>query len=100
MKSVSIGTNTSGPKVTDISPFGIWLLYRGKEYFLEFEQFPWFLNAPVQKIFDVVEESQEHLRWPDLDVDLSLDSIKYPGAFPLVYEPSGTYRHPSEGENE
>jgi hypothetical protein len=90
MKSASIGTSTSGPEVTDISPFGIWILYRSKEYFLTFEQFPWFLNAPVQKVFHVKEERPDHLRWPDLDVDLSLDSIKYPGAFPLVYEPPGT----------
>lgn len=97
MKSANIGTSTSGPEVTDISPFGIWILYRGKEYFLEHEQFPWFFNASIQKVFHVTEEGLEHLRWPDLDVDLSLDSIKYPGAFPLVYEPPATYRQQGEG---
>ncbi len=100
MRSANIGTNTSGPEVTDISPFGIWLLYQEKEYFLGFEQFPSFLNAPIQKVFHVTEEAPEHLRWPDLDVDLSLDSIKYPGAFPLMYEPPATYRQPGAGGNE
>lgn len=99
MKSASIGTSTSGPEVTDISPFGIWMLYRAKEYFLAFDEFPWFMNAPVQEIFNVMEEGPDHLRWPDLDVDLSLDSIKYPGAFPLVYESPGTYRQPDEEGN-
>ena len=100
MKYASIGTSTSGPEVTDISPFGIWVLYRGKEYFLDYHEFPWFLNAPVQKVFSVTEEGSDHLRWPELDVDLSLDSIKYPGAFPLVYEPPATYRQQDAGGNE
>ena len=100
MKSASIGTSTSGPEVTDISPFGVWILYQAKEYFLAFEEFPWFRNAPVEKVFHVAEEAPGHLRWPELDVDLSLDSIKCPGAFPLVYESSGTYRQPDEGDSE
>ncbi len=100
MKYASIGTGTSGPEVTDISPFGIWILFRGKEYFLSYEEFPWFLNSSVQKILSVKEEGPKHLRWPELDVDLSLDSIKDPGAFPLVYEPYTPYRKPDEGGNE
>lgn len=60
-------------------------MYRGKEYFLDYEHFPWFLEAPVQKVFSVVEEAEGHLRWPDLDVDLSIDSIQDPGDFPMVY---------------
>jgi len=100
MKSASIGTNTSGPEVTDISPFGVWILYRAKEYFLAFEDFPWFQNASVKRVFHVVEEASEHLRWPELDVDLSLDSIKDPEAFPLVYESPGTYRQPDDADNQ
>ena len=92
MKSASIGTSTSGPEVTDISPFGVWILYRAKEYFLSFSEFPWFQNASVQSVFNVREDGPEHLRWPDLDVDLSLNSIKCPSDFPKVYEASGTYR--------
>ncbi len=41
MKSASIGTTTSGPEVTDISPFGVWILYQAKEYFLAFEEKQW-----------------------------------------------------------
>jgi hypothetical protein len=99
MKYASIGTSTSGPEVTDISRFGIWILYRGKEYFLGYEEFPWFLNVPIRKIFAVTGEGPEHLRWPELDIDLSLDSIKHPGAFPLVYDPPVTYRQSGSGDN-
>ena len=91
MKYGSIGTDTSASEVTDMSPFGIWLLHRGKEYFLSYEEFPWFRDASVSQVFSVVEESEEHLRWPELDVDLSLNSIRDPGVYPLVYEPRATY---------
>ncbi|MCC5850979.1 MAG: DUF2442 domain-containing protein [Verrucomicrobia bacterium] len=91
MKYSNIGTSASVSEVTDISPFGIWLLHLGKEYFLSYEEFPWFQDAPVGKVFSVVGESEDHVRWPELDVDLSLSSIQDPGAFPLVYEPSADY---------
>jgi len=91
MKYSEIGTNISNPEVTDISPFGIWLLHLGKEFFLSYEEFPWFQNAPVRKVFSVVAESPEHLRWPELDVDVSMESIRDPGAFPMVYEPQARY---------
>ncbi len=98
MKYASVGSSTFGPEVTDISAFGIWILYRGREYFLAYEDFPWFLHAPIQKIFAVVEEGPGHLRWPELDVDLALDSIRRLGEFPLVYEPGGTFRS-ADGES-
>ena len=88
MQYGTIGTDISAPEVTDISPFGIWLLLRGKEYFLSYDKFPWFRDAPVSQVFSVTEEGRGHLRWPSLDIDLSLESIKDPGAFPMVYEPA------------
>ncbi len=91
MKYSNIGTNTSAPEVTDISPFGIWLLHCGKEFFLPYKEFPWFKDAPVWKVFSSVAEGGDHVRWPELDVELSLASIQEPGAFPLVYEPSADY---------
>lgn len=91
MKYGSIGTSTSASEVTDISPFGIWLLHQGKEFFLSYEEFPWFKNATVQQIFSVKDEGEENLRWADLDVNLSIDAIIDPGAFPLVYEPKTPY---------
>lgn len=34
--------NTSYVEVTNISNHGIWLYIKGTEYFLPFEDFPWF----------------------------------------------------------
>jgi hypothetical protein len=94
MKYDVIGNDASAAEITDISPFGIWLLYGGTECFLSFEEFPWFRNAPVSQVFFVVEEGPEHLRWPGLDVDLSRESIRKPKQFPLVSEPPATYGDP------
>jgi hypothetical protein len=99
MKYNSIGTDISESEVIDISPFGIWLYHLGKEYFLPYEEFPWFKEAPVSKVFSVIGESEDHVRWPELDVDLSLSSIKNPGGYPLVYEPQAECGENSKSPN-
>lgn len=71
-------------EVSHISRHGIWLLLHEKEYFLSFENFPWFKGAAVSAIQDVKLLNPNHLYWPDLDVDLSVESIKHPKLFPLV----------------
>lgn len=97
MNYETIGIRTSDVEVTDVSPFGIWLLLRGKEYFLSFKDFPWFQDAPVKDVFHAQMESENHLRWPDLDIDLTVESIQDPGTYPLVYEPKRSYRNQDQG---
>ncbi|RTL48787.1 MAG: DUF2442 domain-containing protein [Rhodocyclaceae bacterium] len=84
MTSATLGVSTSPVEVTNISPYGFWLLLNGEELFLPFADFPWFRDAPVGKIVHVELPSEGHLYWPDLDVDLAVDSIRYPEHFPLV----------------
>jgi hypothetical protein len=78
------GIITSKAEVSNISANGIWLLCSDREYFLPYEQFPWFENAPVKHIFNLEEPHPSHLYWPDLDVDLSLETIQHPERFPLI----------------
>jgi hypothetical protein len=73
--------------VTNISRHGFWLLMDEAEHFLPFEHFPWFRAAPVAAILRVERLHGEHLYWPDLDVDLELDSIRHPERYPLVARP-------------
>ena len=94
MNSLAPGKNTSAIEVTNISAHRIWILVRDKELFMSYEDFPWFKTATINQIFAVVAESEKHLRWPQLDVDLSLESIRDPGVFPMVYEPKGPYNDP------
>lgn len=84
MTSAALGNATSEVEVTNVSPHGFWLMIRGEELFLSFEQFPWFRNAPIGKLFAVELQSAEHLYWPALDVDLAVESIRHPERFPLL----------------
>ena len=84
MKSAALGSSTSGPEVTNVSQHGLWLLLAGEELFLPFEAFPWFKEAPIGKVVHVEQLSAQHLYWPELDIDLAVDSIRRPGRFPLV----------------
>ena len=72
MKLKELGKNSSSIEVTQISAHGIWLLAKGIEYFLPFENFSWFENATVAQIHHIQLLHGFHLRWPDLDVDLEL----------------------------
>lgn len=78
------GTGTSEAEVTQISKHGIWLLIADKEHFLSFETLPWFKNGSVSAIQNVELLNEHHLYWPDLDIDLAVESIEHPDRFPLL----------------
>jgi uncharacterized protein DUF2442 len=84
MKSETLGTSTSEVEVSQISKHGIWLLLQEREHFLSFDDFPWFKNASVSAIHSVEVLNENHLYWPDLDIDLAVESIEHPQRFPLV----------------
>jgi len=71
-----------------VSQHGLWLFIDGQERYLPFDDFPWFRQATIEQLSRVERPSPDHLYWPALDVDLSLDSIERPEAFPLVSRPS------------
>ncbi len=78
------GTAISAPEVTHVSKHGLWLLRDDEELFLPFEQFPWFRQATIEQITQVEAPGPDHLYWPDLDIDLAVESIRHPEAFPLI----------------
>jgi hypothetical protein len=84
MKSVRRGRPISGAEVTNVSTNGIWLLLDHKEHFLGYADFPWFENATIRQISRVERPSPHHLYWPELDIDLAVDSLDHPEAYPLV----------------
>ena len=83
--SQSLGETTLRPEITNISNYGIWLLSNDRELFMSYEDFPWFKDVPVRKILNIEEPTPGHFYWPDLDVDLSIESIEHPDRFPLKY---------------
>jgi hypothetical protein len=84
MRSEQRGEGTSRVEVTQISAHGIWLLVEGRELFMPFKQFPWFHAAAIAAVMNVEMEGPGHLYWPDLDIDLAVESIEHPQRFPLV----------------
>ena len=83
MSSLAHGNNTLEVEVTNISAHGVWLLAHDKELFMSYEDFPWFKNQTIESIFNVEEQGSNHFYWPDIDVDLTLESIEHPKRFPL-----------------
>lgn len=84
MSSKPRETTPAKTEVNNISAHGIGLLCRDREYFLSYEAFPWFEAAPVKQVFNLEEPHPSHLYWPDLDVDLALETIEHPERFPLI----------------
>ncbi len=83
MSSLAHGNNTLAVEVTNISTHGIWLLAHNKELFMSYDDFPWFKNQTVKSIINVEERGADHFYWPDIDVDLTVESIEHPERFPL-----------------
>ena len=84
MKSAALGRSTSPVEVTNVSPHGFWLFVGEQELFVSFEEFPWFKDASIQQISHVELPSAHHLYWPDLDIDLAVDSLAHPERYPLI----------------
>lgn len=84
MKSAAPGRSTSQIEVTNISTHGFWLFIDETEWFVPFTDFPWFREASIAEITRVELPSPHHLYWPDLDIDLAVDSLQHPERYPLV----------------
>ena len=78
------GTLTSQAEVTNVSTHGFWLLLADEELFLPFADFPWFRGATIEQLCNVERPAENHLFWPVLDIDLAVESIRNPSAYPLM----------------
>jgi hypothetical protein len=76
--------NTSTVELSNVSAHGIWLLIDDRELFLPYAEFPWFRDATIAQLSSIERPTSGALRWPDLDVDLAIDSIEHPDRYPLV----------------
>ena len=83
MKSCTLGKNILRAEIQDISRHGIWLYAKGQEFLLPFADYPWFKEAKVSAVYNVKLLHSSHLYWPDLDVDLDIESLEHPEKYPL-----------------
>lgn len=78
------GVTTLEAEVTNISTHGFWVLLDNEELPVPYANFPWFKTATVEQITTLERPTENHLYWPRLDIDLSVESLRHPEAFPLV----------------
>jgi hypothetical protein len=71
-------------EITHVSRHGFWLLLDDEELLVSFADFPWFRQATIDQLLNVERPTPDHLYWPQLDVDLSVRSVRDPSAFLLV----------------
>ena len=84
MKSAPRGKRTFPEvEVTNVSRRGFSLVFGGRELFLSFKVFPWFRDASIGQLTNVVLYASGDLHWPELDADLCVESIEHPERFPL-----------------
>lgn len=80
------GKSTVVPvEINIISKKGFWISVNEQEFFLPFSEYPWFRKATIEQIYDLQLLHGEHLYWKKLDVDLDVDSLKNPEAYPLKF---------------
>ena len=80
-KNNSASTSAS---VLMINSEGIMLSVLGRDYFLSYNRIPWMQDAPIRSVLNVQLSGSEAIVWPDLDVDLEIDSLRHPERYPLV----------------
>jgi len=85
MKSVQPGKNIS-VSVENITPFGLWLFVKEREYFLSYKDYPYFKDQTLRAIQNVHLLHGYHLYWPELDVDLEIDNLEHPEKYPLRFK--------------
>ena len=67
-----------------INSQGILLNVMGNDYFVSYNRLPWMKDASITSVLNVQMAGVNAIEWPDLDVDLEINSLKHPEQYPLV----------------
>ena len=54
------------------------------DYFLSYNRIPWMRNASISDALNVQMCGRNAIEWPNLDVDLEIESLKHPERYPLI----------------
>ena len=82
--------NTS-VSVLMINAQGIMIRVGGQDFFLSYNRIPWMREASIKDVLNVKMCGTEAVEWPNLNVDLEIDSLRYPERYPLIIK-----RNPAE----
>ena len=94
-------TQSTSANVLMINAQGLMISVDGNDYFLSYNRVPWMKDASICKVLNVQKEGRNAICWPDLDVDLEIESLKHPERYPLVMmndTPSNSTRTPNNAE--
>lgn len=67
-----------------INSQGMTLSVNGQDYFVSYNRVPWLRDATISSALNVRMAGVAAIEWPDLDVDLEIESLKHPERYPLV----------------
>jgi hypothetical protein len=84
MKYSRSGKNTFPVSIGGVNARGFWLLLGDRRVFVAYRAFPWFREFTARELAGVRRLAPNHLRWAEFDIDLEVESIERPDAFPLV----------------
>ena len=84
-------TKNMSVSVLMINAQGIMINVGGQDFFLSYNRIPWMREASIKDVLDVQMCGSEAIEWPNLDVDLEIDSLRHPERYPLLIK-----RNPSE----
>ena len=76
--------NSTLASVLMINAQGIMISVAGNDYFLSYNRIPWMKDASIKSVLNVRMSGQNAIEWPDLDVDLEIESLKHPERYPLA----------------
>ena len=76
--------SSTSVSVLMINAQGVMISVMGQDYFLSYNRIPWMRDASISSVLNVQMCGPEAIEWPDLDVDLEIDSLKHPERYPLV----------------
>ena len=77
-------TNSTLADVLMINDRGIMISVQGQDYFLSYNRVPWMRDATISDVLNVRMSGMNAIEWPNLQVDLEVDSLKHPERYPLL----------------
>ena len=80
----NLNTQSTSVSVLMINSQGLMICVDGNDYFLSYNRVPWMKDARISNVLNVQKEGHGAICWPDLDVDLEIESLKHPERYPLV----------------
>ena len=71
-----------------INAQGMLITVQGQDYFISYNRVPWLRDARISSVLNVRMSGPRAIEWPDLDVDLEIESLRHPERYPLIIKRS------------